>query len=813
MKRYKSTLYTVFALFALGFISYLSMNAFNVSESTAPVIEPQPKVSLIRIFAKNQADIGRMNDAGLFLDHAESKIGYYIDTWLSEYEIESLIKSGISYQVLVDDWQIYYDSRPKMTQGEVDAQMRQVYEEDNITHSIFGSMNGYLKYDEMVAKLDSLRQEYPQFISAKFSIGTTYENRTIWAVRITNGPDAPTGRQEVLYHALIHAREPESMEAQLYYFYWLFENYNTEHVARYILNNREIYWVPVYNVDGYVYNQTTNPNGGGQWRTNRHNTGSNCGYTDPNRNYGIYEFWNSSNNGSSTDQCSGGLGTYRGSSPFSELETQAMRNFVNSRNFKTCLGAHTYGNLLIKPWAWSDPQVTTDDAIFQQYSLDMTDTSNYAIGTATQTVAYAVRGGADDWYYNDSGHTKIIALTPETGSVTEGFWPPQNRIIPLAQGMLFTNQYIAMAAGAFTNPLSKTFSKLNYTQNESGTYKIVLKNKGLLSAANVKIEWTPISPLVSIPTQSFTRANINSFVNDSVTFSFTVSGSAPNGSLLATTLKIKQNDTNTVYTEVVYVPVNGTVLLLDSAENGTSNWTLGQGWNTVTTQFHSSTHSFTDSPTGNYANNANNPLTLASSLNVSSYQKLFLSFWHRFDTEARYDFCIVEVSTNNGTLWTALNTYSYNGHARGNWRERFYDITSAANNSNAFKVRFRLLADGGDVYDGWYIDDVRIIGYSIGITGITSSNNNIPGKFLLEQNYPNPFNPFTLIKYQVPVSTNVKITVFDILGKKVATLVDQKKEAGFHEVEFSGKNLASGLYIYRIEAGDFSDVKKMMLVK
>jgi hypothetical protein len=177
------------------------------------------------------------------------------------------------------------------------------------------------------------------------------------------------------------------METQVYFMYWLFENYNTDPVARFILNNREIYWIPIYNVDGYVYNQTTNPNGGGLWRKNRKPCSGGIG-TDLNRNYGTYQFWNAPNGGSSTT-C--GSDTYRGTLPFSEPETNAMKDFINSRNIKTMLNAHTYGNLLLKPWAWSDPNVTPDDPVFQLYSLDMTDTSNYALGTSFQTLQYYIR--------------------------------------------------------------------------------------------------------------------------------------------------------------------------------------------------------------------------------------------------------------------------------------------------------------------------------------------------------------------------------------------------------------------------------------
>ena len=188
-------------------------------------IDVQPKYSEVRIFATNESDFKKMSEAGLFIDHANSKPGYFLDAWLSEDEIIQLKNSGVPYYILVDDWDEYYNSRPKMSQTEMDAQIRSAKETDNVSHSIYGTMGGYLKYTEVVAKLDSLRLEYPQFISQKFSIGNTYGGRSMWAARITKNPDAPTGRPEVFYNALVHAREPESMETQLYYFYWLFENY------------------------------------------------------------------------------------------------------------------------------------------------------------------------------------------------------------------------------------------------------------------------------------------------------------------------------------------------------------------------------------------------------------------------------------------------------------------------------------------------------------------------------------------------------------------------------------------------------------
>lgn len=89
----------------------------------------------------------------------------------------------------------------------------------------------------------------------------------------------------------------------------------------------------------------------------------------------------------------------------------------------------------------------------------------------------------------------------------------------------------------------------------------------------------------------------------------------------------------------------------------------------------------------------------------------------------------------------------------------------------------------------------------------------LPVKFNLAQNYPNPFNPSTIISFSIPQTSNVNLSVFNVLGEEVAVLVHETKSAGSYEVEFNAKNLTSGIYIYKLEAGSFKSVKKMLLVK
>jgi hypothetical protein len=457
-----------------------------------------------------------------------------------------LKKSGVAFNILVNDWKEYYNNQPKMTASQMRNSINESSELFGVSHSIYGTMGGFLTYAEVNAKLDSMRLEYPGLISVKFSIGTTIEGRQIWTVRVTKNPDSPTGKPEAWYHSLIHAREPESMEQTIFYIYWLLENYGIDPLATYILNNRELYFTPVLNPDGYVYNQTTNPNGGGMWRKNRRNNGGGIFGVDLNRNYGTYQFWNSTNGGSSTSSSSD---TYRGTSPFSELETQAAMNFINARNIQSVLGAHTYGNLLIKPWAWQDPIPTPDDYKFNEYMADMTKYNNYKTGTPFQTVNYKTRGSSDDWYYNDSAHAShnIISMTPETG--TTGFWPSQAEIIPLAEGMLHTNRYLSMIAGAYVYPVSANFDKGVYTPGESGTIKINFKNKGLANAQNVKIHCSSPGYYLNVPMTYFNYSNLNSFQNDSSLFGFTISPAVPQNSSIPLLITFMQNDSNVVHSE------------------------------------------------------------------------------------------------------------------------------------------------------------------------------------------------------------------------------------------------------------------------
>ena len=100
------------------------------------------------------------------------------------------------------------------------------------------------------------------------------------------------------------------------------------------------------------------------------------------------------------------------------------------------------------------------------------------------------------------------------------------------------------------------------------------------------------------------------------------------------------------------------------------------------------------------------------------------------------------------------------------------------------------------------------------VTGVNGSDeNNIPKSFSLNQNYPNPFNPSTFISYQLPTNSHVTLKVYDILGREVASLVNDDKTAGTYKVSFDASRLSSGVYFYRLDAGTYSQTKKLVLLK
>lgn len=795
----------------------------------------QDRFSQVRIPVHSPAAMKHLVDLGIAVDHFHGKVGGSIDVFLSAAEIAILKNNEVPYSILIDDWQEYYsrsneaDLSPARLPADAPAYFR------------YGSMGGFLTNAEVLQQLDSMALLFPALITTKDSIGATIEGRAIYAVKISDQPEIDESTEpEVLFTALHHAREPQGMTTLIYYMWWLLENHGSDPVATYLVNNRELWFIPVVNPDGYVHNQTTSPAGGGMWRKNRRINADSTFGVDLNRNYGPEYMWNSLNGGSSTVQSSE---VYRGTAPFSEPELQTIDRFLRSKKINVCFNYHTYGNYLIYPWGYASEE-SPDSLLFREWTYTMTNNNRYATGTDMQTVQYSTRGNSDDYMYGDTsdGKRKTYSMTPEVGisqydTLTfTGFWPIQSKIIPLAEENLSMNKLLTYYAGHYPyvrrHSYQDTLGNPILAPRNVFNLLIELGNRGLDHAKNLSITVSDPSLMYTfapqnvslLPSLGETLISIRGLQHnhnlESIYYVVTISDSA--GFLVRDTLRAF-----TTTSEVIFS---------DDASGGVDNWTIGTGWGT-TDDAYSPPLAFTDSPSGKYAANLNNALTMKNGVQLAPPHNE-LRFRTKWSIEPTWDFGTVEASTNGGVTWQPLRTqltrkgsgrsgskqpsgsFGFDGFnpsvlasvldTKKYWVEQSADLSGF--NGHSVLIRFRLASDGAEERDGWYLDDIRIIHYNHAPLSVATIAP-VAGSFDLSQNYPNPFNPTTTIHFSIPHRCRTELSVFDALGRKISTVVDRELASGSYTVTFDARQLSSGIYFYRLVAGSYSATKRMTVLK
>ncbi|NWG29428.1 MAG: immune inhibitor A [Ignavibacteriaceae bacterium] len=691
----------------------------------------------VKIYINSKKDITALFEAGLEFDHLHlNKDDNSVSVFINDEEYSILQSTGFRYEILIDDWYKYYNGLPKLAEMEKAAFIQNSKMELNVSGFGFGSMGGFYTLAEVNAELDSMKSLYPNLITSKVSIGNSIESRPIYMVKISDNPDIDENEPEVLYTALHHAREPESMMQMIYFMYYLLENYYTDPSVQYLVNNRELFFIPVVNPDGYEYNRQTYPAGGGMWRKNRRNNGGSYG-VDLNRNYGPYSYWNAPNGGSSTTPSSD---TYRGTAPFSEPETNSIKNFLAVRKFNNALNYHTYGNLLIFPYGALSHE-TPDSLIFREYAIDMTDYNGYTYGTDMQTVGYSTRGNSDDYFYDgdtllNSG--KIFAMTPEVG--TTGFWPSQAEIFPLAIENVLPNLYYAWVAGGYVEMINPNYSKQYFLPGDNVLMNPVFRNKGLASANNISVELTSLNSNATITNSIAYFDSIRARETSTVTapLSFTVSPSVQSEAVIKLLLTTSTNSVAMKIDTLTLIVGKPTFIFADTTNNPNTLWTITRiptnapMWAATTTTYNSAPNSYTDSPAGNYVASSTITMTLTNPINLTGYTNPRLTFYTRYDIENNWDYGQVKISTNNGSTWIPLQG-QYTNPGTGSFQpngEPLYDgtnstwvkeeISLASYISSQVKIRFELLSDEYIEKDGWYVDDIGIMYYSVNSVELTS---------------------------------------------------------------------------------------------
>ena len=813
----------------MKFVLLFFLFVFSIS------VFPQ-NIKKVKLFINNNSDIQTAISLKLDLEHSIPDKDGNISLYVDENEYQSLVESGLNHEILIDDWFQYYNSLPVPTKTEKQIIKSESESLFGVTGFDFGSMGGYYTLAEIEADLDEMFQLYPNLITQKYSIGTSVEGRTIWAVKISDNPNINETEPKVGFDALVHAREPQSMATQMYFMWYLLENYEIDPEATYLINNREIYCVPCFNPDGYEYNREQSPSGGYMWRKNKRDNDSsgtfneNYDGVDLNRNFGYK--WGYDNLGSSPDPWSN---TYRGPSAFSEPESQAIRDLAILKNYGTHFNMHTHGGYILYPWGYIDEE-TPDSLTYREFAALLTSASGYEYGYGGQLLRYNSNGSVRDWMYGEqTDKNKIFGYTIEIG---DAFWPSQSQIFPIAQQNLGTMIYQSFLAGEYVQLENPNFNREYFLPADVVDLTPEFRNKGLATAYNLSFELTSPSQYVTINNGNAASDSIEARSSYTLTslLSFGISGSAPLEEEIPIVLTTRMSG-YIISSDTVKIIIGFPVFIFEDLANDPAiNWTITKSpsyspqWDSTYKSFYSASNSYTDSKYGDYEDNAIVTMTLTDALNISEYTNPRLRFYTKLNIESNWDYGWVRVSTNNGSTWTALEG-NYTEPGEGNFQpngQPVYDgiisnwvkeeISLANYLSSQLKIQFQLRTDGGVTRDGWYVDDIGVFIFMIP-TNISGDDESVY-TFSLDQNFPNPFNPTTKIKYTIPSVTLGEVEgslttlkVYDVLGNETAILVNEVQAAGNYEVKFDASNLSSGIYFYKLVSGSFVETRKMMLIK
>lgn len=743
-----------------------------------------PIFSKVVLEKPNPKQLILLHNYGIHIDHYKQRGGNYVEIVLTNQEIKVLENLDIKHKVVRKDLQKKYREELAKLDGSfvLDCGLQ------NFTT---GSMNGYHTYSDMVSQIELMEQLYPEITDISI-IGQSFENRAIWSVKISDNVDTDESNQEgvVYYDALTHAREPISLEATLYYMWWLLENYNSDPEATYLINNREIYFVPVVNPDGYVFNEMTNPGGGGFWRKNRRASGNNCFGVDLNRNYG---FGYGLNSGSSSDPCSN---TYRGEGAFSEPESAAVKDFVASINPAIAFSIHTFGDVFLSPFGYADTLAEYD--VYAEFVSEFIPEDYKGYGTTAKMLGYTSSGTTRDYLHSEG----IYAWTPEIGSQ---FWEPPTNICPLSQEFLKPMKYLSWVSGPYS--CFHDYQLLNedgFWIGDTIQLDIRLKNRGLaLNANDVSVELSSsyggITPIVSAV--DYGTLGQRSFASNSSTFSFKVNENAELLDEIVLDVVVKQGESIS-YTDKIYLTVGiQEVLFYDGAESGMDNWTVsgaGHEWEATEMDKFTGEKSFCDSDNDNYLGNSNSFITMANSIDLANTTQPFLEYNAKWSLERGVDFVTLRASLDEGLTWITLATpsqtdspggaeYNRNSH----WIQEQVDLSLFAGSS--IKFGFLLTSNSNIHGDGFYFDDFKIIDYK---EGMITSNIDQELTNSVAKIFPNPNSGSFSLEVTTEIPGSARAEIYNMNGQLLSSF-KMDLTAGNNNLNFN-LQLAAGNYIMKL---------------
>lgn len=324
-------------------------------------------------------------------------------------DLPLLNQAGIRYEIMIDDVQALIDAE----QAEINDPFRD--------RAFFDAYQNYTAVSDYV---NSLAASYPTFVQ-RISLGNSLQGRDIFGFRLTS-PVPPIGgsprKPVVFFNSVQHAREWIGVMVDMYIATQFLSQYQTNATIKSLLDTYEFVFVPLSNPDGYNITWTTNR----LWRKNARTVSGTVRGVDLNRNWSIGWGLSSGSSGSTTSD------TYRGPSPFSEPETQALSNYALSvPKLVAAIDFHSYSQLVLRPWTY---QYLLPQGIagFDRIGNAMVNAIAASTGASYEyggpDILYLASGTAPDWFYGSTGAVALTIELRDTGQ--NGFVLPVSQIIP-----------------------------------------------------------------------------------------------------------------------------------------------------------------------------------------------------------------------------------------------------------------------------------------------------------------------------------------------------------------------------------------------
>ncbi len=819
-------------LLSLMFI-ILNINLFSEEKMVIRFLDPSAEI--IREFYTRDYDV------------ASYKPSEYLDIVVSSDKYEELLNRGLDFIITQTGSNL----------------------KENLSNT--RDLEGYRNYSVLLSELEFLEALYPD-ICKLYDIGdsrgklyfeegnSNYEdyNHEIWAVKVSDNVETEEDEPCVYYLGAHHAREPISLEVVMAILNHILENYETDPTITDNVNNAQIWFVPLVNPDGHKIvtdevdmwwrKNICDNNGNGVLDPSYYNNYPDG--VDPNRNYGFeWGLVGASDNPVSQ--------TYHGLEPFSEPETTAIKQLLDSLHFVTGISYHSYGEVVLFPFGYNNGVTSPDHDALEDLAVSMAS-SIPGIYSGFYTpqeswMLYPCMGTTDDYSYGVNG---TFAYTFE---LADEFIPPAYLVDEICQDNIEAalilldrvNQStltghitdalsgLPMIAEIFIEGIDDTgVFRYPYQSNEEfgtyyrllldGTYNVTFSQYGYESVTieNVEINSEGQTTL-DIELNPAGISNLSGVIRDAETLEFIENAQLE---ILNTPIETVTSNEQGEYFfpeipvgvyEILITALNYTATVeeislsegdnvldfelviceAESFEYGVFDEIWSFGGNADWTIDTESYHGYYSARSGIIGSNQTSSLIIELDVLSDDVISFFKKVSCEDDDEDDFDYLAFYIDGVEQSRWDGET----------DWTEEIFNVSSGIHT-----FEWKYLKDGS-VSQG---SDCAWIDYIFfpETSGTDTDDNQVAMNSYILSNYPNPFNPSTVIEFYLKTEGKIILNIYNLKGQFVKNLKNDFIEPGYHTIlwdgtDNSGKDVCSGLYFGKLRTSNYTSTKKMILMK